>query len=260
MSLNRLFLVALLALALFAIPVFAQTASSTTVTTTETTVEEELPDSVVTVLRSRVSLVDWEDYPLEDVVEWLRERGDLNIIPVWAALELEAISPDDVVNLYLRDVTVAEVLNEVVAQISEEGNVTYQGRGNILRIATKSFFNKKRFVRVYDVTDLLMQRPDEQDQAPSIDLQQQQGGSGGGGGGNQSIFTGGGSQQGGQNQGQQEQEEDMGELITLIRETVEPAEWAELGGENSIKGFGRMIVVRATTEVHEEIAGYFAIE
>jgi hypothetical protein len=218
------------------------------------------PTTAVALLRTRVDLVDWEDQPVEDVLEWLQARSSVNIIAVWSALDLEAVTRDDTVTLYLTDATVADVLNEVAAQLSQDDVVTYQGCGNTLRIATRPFFDAKPYLRVYEVTDLLMRRVQNQAQAPTIDLQQTNAVASGG---NQGIFAGGTTGSAQNDADDQQADEEIEQLIEVIRSTIAPSKWAVRGEAregHTISSFGRSLVVRATAEVHEEIAGYLEIE
>ena len=221
-------------------------------------------DSARAVLRKRVQEVNWDEKAFEEVIDWLKGLTDdkVNIVPRWGPFEVEGVDRDSPVTLQLRDVTVAEVLGETLDQLSEEGQVTYHAYRNTLKFSTKSDFDRKLFRRVYEVTDILFQVPDFGRSAPSVDLEAaaRAGGGGGGGGGGQSIFAGGGGSSSSEDLEQEESEveERIEDLRTLIMDTVLPETWEDAGGPGIIRVYdNRYLVVLATIEVHEQLAGYF---
>ena len=44
-----------------------------------------------------------------------------------------------------------------------------------------------------------------------------------------------------------------------IEDSVEPGSWDVLGGRGTIRSYNRTLVIRNSVEVHEQIAGYFAL-
>jgi len=218
-------------------------------------------------LSKHVDSVDWVETTFEEVIDWLRDLGEdqVNVIPQWSALGIDSVGPESLITLQLKNVVVADVLNEVLSQLSEDDTLAYHAVRNNLRISTKQNFDRKMYVRVYDVTDILFRVYDFGEEAPQIDLQQSSGNSGGGSGGGsgQSVFSGGssggGQQQGGE-QAEQELEEQLELLKTLIETSIEPATWATTGtgGQGNIAIFNRSLVIYSTIDVHEKIAGWFA--
>ena len=209
------------------------------------------------VLRRQVDRVDWEEQPLLDVLEWLRAQGDINVVVVWRVLPVDEDAP---VNLLLFNTTVAEVLNEVLAQLAKDDeDILFRACANTIRISTRADFERRLSVRVYDVTDLLQRTPSYGGSAPRIDLQQAgQSGQPGGGGG-RGALTGGESSAPEQGRAlEQEQQRRAQELIDTIRQTIRPDFWFETQqGPGSIRALDTSLVVRASAEVHEEIAGFF---
>ena len=218
-------------------------------------------------LAKRIASVDWLDMPFEEVIAWLRaeSEGQVNIIPRWGPLSVESVDRDTLVTLQLNSTMVAEVLNEVLAQLSEDGALRYQATGNKLKISTRTDFDRTMHVRIYDVTDILFRVPDFGKTAPIIDLQRTGGAGGaGGGGGGQSVFSGsssGSDQDEAGEQAEQNLRERLEELRTLIEETIAPDTWdtGDIGGRGRIRIFNRALVVYNTIEVHEQIAGSFAL-
>jgi hypothetical protein len=224
-------------------------------------------------LRSRVESVDWIDKPFEEIIEWLKGENDgqVNIIPRWIALNVESVDRDTPVNLQLNSTTIAEVLNEVLDQLSPDGQLGYRAIGSTLRISTRDDFDRKMYLRIYDATDILFKVPNFGEEAPNIDLQNtNSGGGGGGGGGGQSVFQGAGGQGGSQEdsgeQAEQDLRERLEELRELIEQTISPETWdtgtgqAQIGGRGRIRVFNRSLVIFNTIEVHEMISGQFMFE
>ena len=225
-------------------------------------------DGARALLRKRIKeAIDWDERTFEEIIEWLQGLSDdkVNIVVRWGPLSGEGVDRDFPVTLQLKDVTVAEVLNEALDQLSEEGQITYHAIENKLKISTKSDFDRKLYLRVYEVTDILFQVPDFGRSAPTVDLEAaaRSGGSRGGGGGGQSIFagSGGGSSSEDLEQEESEVEERIEDLRTLIMAVIEPDSWFDNGGQGRIEVFdNRTLIVRATIEVHEKLAGYFTLK
>ncbi|MHC4093961.1 MAG: hypothetical protein ACYSVY_27425, partial [Planctomycetota bacterium] len=193
--------------------------------------------------------------------EWLEEQGPVNVVVRWRALEAEGIDAESPVTLRLSNTTVGKVLAEVLDQVSETDTLLFRGIGNTVKISTRSDFNRKLYVRVYDVSDILLKVPDFTD-APSIDLTESSGGGGGGrgggGGGDESIF--GDDDDDDDEEDDEDIEQRIQDLIELIENTVEPETWLVNGGRGTIVAFAKMLVVRASIEVHEKIGGPFVFE
>jgi len=223
-------------------------------------------DTAAALLNKHVDSVDWVEITFEEVIDWLRDLSDgsVNVIPRWSALGVDSVTPESLITLKLSNVNVTEVLNEVLGQLSEDNTLGYQAVRNNLRISTKGDFNRRMYVRVYDVTDILFRVYDFGEEAPQIDLQQAGQNSGGGGGGSgQSVFSGssssGGSRQQGGKQAEEEVKKQLEDLKALIEHSIEPSSWSETGtgGQGTIELFHRSLVVYATIDVHEKIAGFF---
>ncbi len=212
-------------------------------------------------LLKRVEEVDWLDSTFQEVIEWLVDEGNdkVNVIPRWRSLNEAGVEPDTPVTLKINNVSVAEVLNEVLEQVNDEGILRYVATKNIIRITTQSAMQKKMVTRVYRVTDLTFLIPDMAQSAPVVDLQAAARQSGGGGGGSgQSVFQGGGSQ------GAEDLEEDdqdrrdrLDDLKAVIEAHIEPNTWVTNGGLGQVSIVNdRQLVVTNTIAVQEKIGGF----
>ena len=212
-------------------------------------------------LRTRVPEVEWDDIPFGEVIEWLRDQGGINVVTRWNVLLEHGIEEDSPVSLRLKDSTIATILGEALAQLSEGEDLRYIGIGRTLTISTRTDLNRKLYVRTYPVNDLLFRIPDFTE-APEVNLEQGGGGGGGPGGGSaqQNPFQGGGGG-GGDDQDRRTRKERVEELIEVIKQTVEPESWRDAGGEGEIRSFNdSSLVVRASLDVHVLLGGSFVLE
>ncbi len=233
-------------------------------------VRKEKLHPVRALLLKRVDRVQWEEQPLIDVVDWLKSQSPedqpVNIVVKWRALEIESIDQDSVITLDLQETTVAQVLDEVLDQLSDLDPLRYRAIDNKLKISTLSDFDRQLFVRVYNIQDIMFEVRNFFG-SPQIDLnQQQQGGGGGGGQGGQqqieSIFGqggGGGNQQ--DNQQDDGQDEERAEqVMEWIRLVVAPDTWQENGGLGTMDVYNQQLIVRNSLSVHEILGGPFRFD
>ncbi len=215
-------------------------------------------ESVTRVLSTRIDLIDWQDATFEEVLEWIRRRGPINVVARWRALEAEGVGPDALVSLRMGDAAVSDVLNEVLDQLAEGDSLRFHGVGNTLTVSTASDFNRKLVTRVYDVTDLVSHVPNFH--GPRISLV---GGQGASGSGSTQLFTDTAAPEDNEPTAPAtstgEEHPGVRAVRGLIEELIEPGSWHKNGGDGTIRGFGKSIVVRNTIEVHEMIAGRFTI-
>ncbi len=224
--------------------------------------------AIRSLLLKHVDSVNWEEKSFSEVLDWLREQSaegqKVNVVVQWRALSIESVDEDTFVSLKMEDTTVAEVLNETLDQLSDVDPLTYIGINNKLKISTKTDFDRRLFVRIYNIDDIFFEIRNFRG-SPQINLnQQQQGGGGGGGAGGvaqvQSIFgqSGGGGNQ--DNDDNEDQDEERGdEIIEWIQTTVLPDSWQDNGGLGTMAVMNKMLTVRNTLEVHEIIGGPFDI-
>lgn len=225
-------------------------------------------DAAIALLNTFVESVDWVETPFEEIIDWLRDKGEgqVNVILRWSALGVESVDVDSFVTLKLKNVTVGEVLVEVFGQLVDDDELALRASGNSLKISTKTDFGRKLVLRVYNVTDIMFRVPNMGQASPSIDLTQNTS-SGGGGGGGQTVFGGGGGGSGqgsgadrGGEQAEQQLETRLQIFATMIQQAIAPATWAVngQGGLGTINTHSLVLIVTNTVEVHEQIAGYYA--
>ncbi len=231
-----------------------------------------LPAPTPDALDRRIEQVEWDGAAFQEVVAWLRGQGVGNVVVKWRALEIIGADATTPITLSLQNVPVRTVLREALAELggdeAETDPLKFHLVDGLLTISTRSEFNRHLLTRVYDVTDLIQQAPDFRD-GPVLDLDDAGGGQGGRGadGAPRGRGQGGGEDPTGPGpgggQGGQELAGPLENLINLIKATIEPDTWeiggnplwsrAAGGGRGTIVPYRRMLVVRNTLEVHEQI-------
>ena len=212
-----------------------------------------VPATSVAATLTKCVEVDWIEVTLDEVVEWLREQGAINVVCRWNALAAEGVDRESFITLRLRNVRIETVLGETLRQLSDTALVRYRTVGEIVYISTKSDFARELYVRVYDATDLMARIASFGNGSPTVEMQN------GSGDGNQPAVTWPGSA-GDDDQAEEELEARIGALAEVIERMIEPRSWEAVGGPGAIAWYKRSLVVRNTIEVHEQIAGLFEME
>lgn len=212
---------------------------------------------VLKVLDKSVPGVDWDAEPFEDLLneEFKTRFGLKNIVVDWKVIENSAadVDPDTEVTLNLQDLTVGELLDLVLEQVSagaltRQERLTYHVDGGIVRISTRQEFDRRLVTRSYMVEHLLQAKPMWKD-APVVSVDgQNQGGENGG-----PIFEPGAGGEGVDFEKSREQK--LQGLIDLIKTQVRPGTW-DRDGKGRIAPFGDKLVITQTLEAHEMIGGF----
>lgn len=224
-------------------------------------------------LAGRIEKIDWQDKPLGEVFDWLGHqsiaRGKVNILPRWRALDRESINSETVVTLELEQVTVAAILEEVFDQLSGLNPMVYVGRGNILKITTRSDLRADRFTRAYDIAEIIAQAQYAR-VSPRMNVGQQQNIAGatanqGGIGVNSGTFNIGATLFGdfGRNDDDRD-DRDLGDefveqLIEMIQTTVLPKSWRVNGGDGDLSVFDGSLMVYNSADVHALLGAPFLV-
>ncbi|MCG3136895.1 MAG: hypothetical protein HJJLKODD_00733 [Phycisphaerae bacterium] len=162
-----------------------QPAGRTEQKVTATTTGQPVSDpniNILAKLQRTVVQVNFTEEPLEEVILWFREQGLKNCYVHWNYLEEQAlVDRQTPVTLSMTEVTLAEVLDQVLAEVSQniafpDDRLTYQIRQGMVHISARREFNQQVVVRTYYVEDLLRKLLFFDD-APELSVK------GGGGGG-----------------------------------------------------------------------------
>ena len=222
-------------------------------------------------LNRTLPAIDFTNVTFRDALDFLRDISQANIHINWRAIENTGITPDTVVNMKLRGVSLRKVLTLLLSEAAGGADtLAFYLDDGVLEITTKEIADSTMYIKIYDVADLLVEPPDV---PMNVDFQlpssmERSGGRGGGGGGRGGGGGGGGGGSGGsgssiffsdQNQRgrgeQRDKDAKANELIDLIKATVQPNVWADNGGKASIRFLNGNLVVTAPRSVHEAISG-----
>jgi general secretion pathway protein D len=217
-------------------------------------------------LDQKLPEVRFQGQAFEAVIDYLQTQTDINFSVDWEDLEAQGVQRDREVTIGVRDVDARTVLTELLTQVGGDVRLAFAVGDGLLRIATKEKLDRDKFVLVYDIRDLLVNIPRFNNAAqldPGQALQQaaqagaQVGGGLGGGGGGGAAGGGGQLFQGGQAGGRQEnadQDALVEEIIDIIRQTVEPDSWRDVGGgDASIRELNGQLIIYNTSDSHRQV-------
>jgi len=215
------------------------------------------------VLDQRIDEIAFEDAPFEQVMEWVAEYSKMNISVRWQQLEDLGVDRDKTISVSAKNLRLSQILWMIMNEAGgTDVKLAYRAQGDLLVMSTEEDLGQEMLVRVYDVSDLLVEIKDFTS-APQIDFQQisQQVSSGsGGGGGGQSIFGNDSSNDDDDDNNDNEDDEDIRELINLIQATISPDSWTTLGGTGTIEAFRNQLVVRNNILVHQHLCGAIEVD
>lgn len=205
------------------------------------------------ILNQRLSEVEFENAPLELVVDWIAEFTGMNIVTRWQVLEDQGIDRDKPITMHLRNLRLAEILWMLMNEAGgTDTRLAYRASGNLLIFSSEEDLNREMVTKIYDVSDLLARVPNFS--GPDIDITQA---GQSGQGGTQGPFSQSDGMSADERPGDQLGEESIDDLIRLILEVVEPDSWAvNGGGVGTIHAFNNQLVVRNSIRVHQLLGGY----
>ncbi len=221
-------------------------------------------------LRKHVDRVFWDEAQFDQVLEWLRKQSTpsskVNIVARWRALAVEGVDSQTPVSLELEDVSVADVLDEVLDQISGTNPLVYVSRKNVLKISTRSAVRRKLYTRVYDVAEILaLARAARVPAGIAVSQQCRVGRAtaniGGVGGTSDTVEVGttilGDVEDDRDDDDPAGDDEIIEDFIDWIQTTVEPETWQANGGAGTLSVFNGMLAVRHSADVHALLGGSF---
>lgn len=203
--------------------------------------------------------LDVEDQPIEDIFNFIIDVTGADLLPIYLNdnTSADGMDPETQVSIKVTNTPALIVLERLLKRIQRlEGTgieYTWQlSEYGSIECGPKTELNRDQRVELYDISDLLFVVPNF-DNSPEFDLQSAvSAAGGGGGGGGQSPFSG-----GGQDVDLTSAQERADAISDLIQSTIEPDQWAELGGDGaSMTTFGNSLVITAPDYIHRQIAGY----
>lgn len=208
-------------------------------------------------LRSGLRAGGLADVTARDAVAYLSTVSGLSIVVPWPQLQQAGIDPEQHVTI-TGGITVAAGIDQLVKQLSPEGQVIWEVNPWYVEVMTKEAANRRLVTAIYPIGDLLTDVPNFTD-APQMDLtailsngsSDRTLGGGGGGGSSAGLLkdntAAGATATTPAERGQK--------IADLVRQTIEPEVWREAGGPASITYYNGNLIVRAPAYVQRQIGG-----
>ncbi len=198
-----------------------------------------------------LSEFNFDDEPLDRVINHLAEQAQVNMNVDWQDLALAGIERDAPVSIRLRDVSYRTALREVLTQVGGSVTLAYNADDGIVRVATKEKLDQQKFTQVYDIRDLLIDIP--KFAGPRLDLGEPVGAPYTGPG--SSLFEGANHPHPGDDEQLAVGNRAMAdEIMDIIRQTVEPNSWRESGGgDGALRELNGQLIVYNTSDSHRQV-------
>jgi hypothetical protein len=201
-------------------------------------------------LDRRIPLVQFSATPLSECLTFLSESAGVSFQIDWRTLEAAGIDKSTPITLRLRNVSVGKVLDIVLREAGSGSTLTWEYDDGVLVITTQEELDKKLYVEVYDVRDLLF-TPLDAGAPPTLDFTLTPVTKGGGGNSGGTLFGGNSSNA---SNTQTATPDQRGEnLVQIIQSTLRPEVWNINGGPASIRYLNGTLIVNAPRSVHELI-------
>lgn len=208
---------------------------------------------------SKPITLDVEELPLGDILRFISEVTGVELEPIYLTDNVSGngMDPETLITSKFTNIPALTVLDRVLirAQRIEDTGDQYTWQFTdmgTIEMGPKLELNRNQRLELYDIADLLFIVPSF-DGAPEFDLQSAvSAGGGGGGGGGQSPFSG-----GGQAVVLDTPAERADAIRNLIQSTIEPDQWAALGGDGaSMTFYNNSFIITAPDYIHRQIVGY----
>lgn len=168
--------------------------------------------------------VRFENIPLGDAIDFLRDVTGVNIEVDWRALSRAKANKDTVISARVRGVTFEKALMLILDSTKSESPLGYVIQDGVILITSQEELEKNVAVQVYDIRDLIVAPPDFR-------------------------FDGGGVKADPQDKDQVEKLAQK--IITLLKETIAPHTWKS--GVAGIRYLSGQLIISATPQRHEEV-------
>lgn len=217
-------------------------------------------------LNKAVAQVEMSDVPFERFIEWLEAQTQANVVVQWRAIEESGALPRDYpINLKLRNVSLARVLDLVFASVRDL-EISYSIDDGVLVIGPVESLDRRQLLVVYDVRDLLEgiaagypSSASGQSGAPAnTDGPSNRGNDSWinrnrGSAAQETTATGGAATVVSVTNAAGAGTRAQSELCSLVLYTVRPEGWDANGGRSAMRFINDTLVVRAPKSVHREL-------
>jgi len=229
--------------------------------------------TVKEILNQRID-INFQEAALSDVLEYLRDALNVQIVTKIAPLNETGITLDVPITMHLKSVRASLAL-ELILGAANQSQLTYYTRDNLIIVTTKDDLTNTLTTRIYDVRAL---NNEASAQAPagaggsaagSVGMSSMMGGMRGGAGmrssmggmDSRSMMSGGGMRSGGFSGSSSPQVEvpaSVEPLTEIIQSVVEPQSWEMNGGPGAVRSFNGLLIVRQSDRVHAQIEDLLA--
>jgi hypothetical protein len=197
--------------------------------------------------------VRFDDTPLDQAIEWIRDQTHANISVDWRSLEGVGIDKSTPIRLHLWDVRASKVLSEVLELAgSDAALIGYRVEDGVARVRSRDELSKLTVLRIYDVRTLLKnvvasrrRLRDELDSPPPPAAPA-------------ATTTGPAAFLGAVSPVSpptgDPYSDTAEELLNLVREQVDPDSWRENGGSiGTLREWAGRLLIQHTPEGHRDI-------
>ena len=199
-------------------------------------------------LDRRLGVVTFDDVPLDDALKTLRgQAGDINLLVDWRAFEAAGIDRTAPVSARLRDVPFSKALQVVLDHAGGDTvKLGFAADGNVLNVTTAEVLARNTVTRVYDVRDLLIEIPSVTD-APVLGRPEPVPAPAANRFPKESDED--------RAKAAKAREERVEQIVTLVKETVDPQSWRDNGGTvGAVRELQGQLIVTQTAENHRQVA------
>ncbi len=213
------------------------------------------PDSLLLGALDRTMPADFNRVPFGEVMERLVDANDINIHVNWQDLQLAGVERDATIDLQLpREITLKKVLTEVLEQAGGgKVDLGFEVSEGVITVATRDRLDRDVFMRVYDISDLLMEVPNFTN-APMVDLRDataepktEK---------SNIVPWSRGDDDDEEYESDPERMSRVRKIIRLIQDSIHPDSWRQSGGTGgSIREINGQLVVTQNSAVQGQIRG-----
>jgi hypothetical protein len=212
------------------------------------------------ILSQRID-VSFQEAPLADVLQYLRDALNVQIVTKSGPLEASGVSLDVPVTLELKSVR-ANLALELILSAASGDLLSYHTRDNLIIITSKDDLTNTLTTRIYDVrtlnaagADAAMGAGGGSSLAGAGMSNMMSGGMSGGmrGGMDSRSMMGMGGMRGGGSSQQMELPVSENPLVEIVASMIEPQSWEVSGGPGAIRSFNGLLIVRQSDRIHSQI-------
>jgi len=106
--------------------------------------------------QNRTNQIAFEEIPLAEVVEFLRDTYHVNIFVNWKAVESSGVTRNTPISLRARGISLRKALELILTAAGGNPPLAFGVSDGVITISTKQDLESRPETRVYDITDLIL--------------------------------------------------------------------------------------------------------